>query len=347
MRFQVPIRQTATRGIVGKAIKAIVIKVAKVAGDKAVSLLLPKLAEALEKEVWKKRGLEEGWLKVSRETLAAGALELAAPVSPLRSLLLLHGSFSSAASAYRQLADTEFFARVKATYDDRIFAFDHFSVSRTPEQNARMLLEWLPDQTTTFDVVTHGRGGLVLRTIVERGKPFGNLSRRFKLGHAVLVASPNDGTPLASPERWDTTLGWIANVLEMFPDNPFTTGSAFVANGLVWLANHALGDLPGLHAMDGNGALIEAIQSPPGPPAGAYSALVANYQPAANVLQRLLDVGIDQLFGAQTTSSCHRRADGASIAQPEPNTGLADRLLRPGGQPARRLGHARQLFPAR
>jgi hypothetical protein len=297
VRFQVPVRQSATRGLVGQAVKAIVIKVAKVAADKAVSLVLPRLAEALEKEVWRKQGLREGWLKVSKETLAAGILEPAAPVAPVRSLLFLHGSFSNAASAYRHLATSDFFSRVKATYDDRIFAFDHFSVSRTPEQNARMLLESLPEHTTTFDVVTHGRGGLVLRNLVERGAHFGDLSRRFKLGHAVLVASPNDGTPLASPHRWDRTIGWIANVLEMFPDNPFTTGSAFVANGLVWLANHALGDLPGLHAMDRDADLLQVLQGPPGPPASAYSALVANYQPGGNILRRLLDVGIDQFFG--------------------------------------------------
>ena len=92
VRFQVPVRQPATRGIVGQAVKAIVIKVAKVAGDKAVSFVLPKLAEAFEKEVWKRQGLTEGWLRVSQPTLAAGKLEPAAPVSPLRSLLLLHGS---------------------------------------------------------------------------------------------------------------------------------------------------------------------------------------------------------------------------------------------------------------
>ena len=111
VRFQVPIRQTATRGIVGKAIKAIVIKVAKVAGDKAVSLLLPELAEALEKKVWKKRGLEEGWLKVSRETLAAGALELGSSRLSVMLTAVAVRVFSSAASAYRQLADTGFRAR--------------------------------------------------------------------------------------------------------------------------------------------------------------------------------------------------------------------------------------------
>src|SRR4029079_19326902 len=139
-------------------------------------------------------------------------------VSPNRSLLFVHGTFSNAASAYRGLADSNFFDRVKDAYGDRIFAFDHFSLSRTPEQNARMLLEGLPEQATTFDVVTHSRGGLVLRNLVERNKQFGDLSRRFKLGRAVLVASPNDGTPLATPKRGDETIGWIANLLELFPD---------------------------------------------------------------------------------------------------------------------------------
>lgn len=298
VRFQVTVRQRVTRGVVGQAVKAIVIKVAKVAIDKVVSFVLPKLVEGLEKTLWKKRGLKEGWLKVTAETLGAGKLELGKPMSPKRSLLLVHGTFSNTSSAYGDLAKSTFFERVKDAYDDRIFGFDHFSLSRTPEENARMLLEALPEQTTTFDVVTHSRGGLVLRNVVERATQFGAPSRRFKLGRAVLVASPNDGTPLATPKRWEDTIGWIANLLELFPDNPFTTGPAFVADGLVWLANHASGDIPGLRSMDGEGDMIAAIQSPPGPPANAYSALVANYQPTDNVLQRLLDVGLDQFFGS-------------------------------------------------
>ncbi len=298
VRFQVTIRQRTTRGIVGQAVKVIVVKVAKFAGDKAVSLVLPKLVEAFEKGLWKKRGLTEGWLKVTSETLVAGNLAPGKPISQSRSLLLIHGTFSNTASAYKDLAKSSFFDRVKDLYDDRIFGFDHFSLCRTPEENARMLLEGLPEQTTTFDVITHSRGGLVLRNLVERAGQLGSRSRRFKLGRAVLVASPNDGTPLATPKRWEDTIGWMANLLELFPDNPFTTGSAFVADGLVWLANHASGDIPGLHSMDGEGDLIAAIQAPPGPPANVYSALVANYQPTANVLERLLDVGLDQFFGS-------------------------------------------------
>jgi hypothetical protein len=301
VRFVVTVRSTdvatGKRGIANKVIKATLIKVGKVVADKAVSFALPRLAGAFEKNTWSKRGLKEGWLRVSPETLARAALAPGKPTSPDRSLLFIHGTFSNAASAYGALAGSTFFDRVKDTYGDRMFAFDHFTLSRAPEENARMLLEGLPDQATTFDVITHSRGGLVLRNLVERADVFGPLARRFKLGRAVLVASPNDGTPLATPERWGDTVGWIANLLELFPDNPFTTGAAFVANGLVWLARHASGDLPGLHSMDGDGDQIASLQSPPGPPSEPYSALVANYNPTGAVLLRMLDTGIDQFFG--------------------------------------------------
>lgn len=301
-RFIVTIHSTDTetgrRGIVSKAVKAILIKVAEVAGDKAVSLVLPKLAALFEKAAWNKRGLEEGWFKVTRDTLTKGSLAPGTPSSANRGLLFIHGTFSNAVSAYGPLATSNFFDFARKLYEDRIFAFNHFTISRTPEENARMLLEGLPDQAFTFDVITHSRGGLVLRNLVERASAFDLLARRFTLGHAVLVASPNEGTPLATPTRWQDTVGWIANILELFPENPFTTGAEFVANALVWLARHASGDLPGLHSMDGAGDSITELQAPPGPPPDAYSALVSNYNPGGNVLQRILDTGIDQFFGS-------------------------------------------------
>ena len=301
VRFVVDVRSadvdSGTRGIVTKAVKAVVIKVGKAIADKVTTFLLPKLVAAFEKDSWSKHGLQEGWLKVTPETLAKG-LEPGEPVSSDRSLLFIHGTFSNAKSAYGSLVTSNFFDRIKSAYGDRIFAFDHFTLSRTPEENARMLLQGLPEQTTTFDVITHSRGGLVLRNLVERAGQFGPLSRRFKLGRAVLVASPNEGTPLATPERWKDTVGWMANLLELFPDNPFTTGAAFVANGLVWLAKHASGDIPGLHSMDGNGELIAALQSPPDPPTDAFSALVSNYNPTSKVLLRMIDAGVDQFFGS-------------------------------------------------
>jgi hypothetical protein len=302
VRFAVAIHsmdiETGRRGIASQAVKAIMIKVGKVVADKVVSLVLPKLAAAFEKSSWDKRGLAEGWCRVTQDTLKTLPLALGIPNSTERTLLFIHGTFSNAASAFGPLAASNFFNLIAPMYGDRVFAFNHFTVSRTPEENARMLLEALPNKTLTFDVITHSRGGLVLRSLVERASVFGSIANRFRLGRAVLVASPNDGTPLATPTRWQETVGWIANLLELFPDNPFTTGAEFVANALTWLARHASGDLPGLHSMDADGTLISDLQAPPGPPPDAYSSLVANYNPTGDVLKRVLDTGVDQFFGS-------------------------------------------------
>jgi CHAT domain-containing protein len=298
-RFVVQVRPAppeagpATRGLVSAAVKAVVVKIGKKAVDAAAGLLLPKLASAFESRV---TGLKEGWLHVTKAGLAAGRLESRVPASTDRSLLLIHGTFSSTRGAYRSLASSSFFDDVRPLYGDRIFGFDHFTVSRTPEENARMLLAALPNKTFNFDVVTHSRGGLVLRNLAERQAALGAPASRFTLGRAVLVAAPNEGTPLATPSRWEDTVGWVANLLELFPDNPFTTGAEFVANGLVWIAKHAAGDLPGLRSMDGDGELIRELQSPPRHAADRYSVLAANYAPAGNVLARLVDVGIDGFF---------------------------------------------------
>ena len=101
-----------------------------------------------------------------------------------------------------------------------------------------------------------------------------------------------------TPNRWADTIGWLANLLEMFPDNPFSSGAALVANAIVWMANQAGGELPGFHAMSPEGSAIEEIQGPPGPPLTSYSALAANYHPAQSILQRFLDAGGDQFFGS-------------------------------------------------
>ncbi|HEV8436423.1 MAG TPA: CHAT domain-containing protein, partial [Thermoanaerobaculia bacterium] len=300
--FHVPVRrlqeETARRGIVSTALKAFVIKVTKAALDKIVGIALPVLAQRWETSTWQKKGLSEGWFKVTPNGTNGLTLMPGAPAAGDRTLLLIHGTFSNANGGFGSLAAGNFFQKVQSLYGDRIYAFNHFTISRTPEENARQLLAGLPNGEHQFDVVTHSRGGLVLRNLVERASQLGSTAGRFKLRHAVLVASPNDGTPLATPARWQETVGWLANILEFFPDNPFTTGAEFVSEALVWLAGHAAGDLPGLRSMDGGGPLVADLQAPPPPPADAYSALVSNYQPDGALWQRAVDAGVDWFFGS-------------------------------------------------
>ncbi len=295
-RFIVPMTAKYEHRLKRSLFSKVIGYIVKIVVDRAASFFLPKLTRVFEEKSWKKKGLKEGWYKVEQQTLLRNELVPRVPKSLKRTLLLIHGTFSDAGAAFGDLARTSFFDSIKSVYEDRIYAFNHYSLSKTPAENALDLLNGLPDKTIEFDVITHSRGALVLRQITERSTSFGSLSNRFKLRHAVLVAAPNNGTPLASPERWQDTVGWMANILEIFPENPFTIAAEFVANGLVWLANHASGDIPGLNAMNPKGENIQVIQEPPHLRDDAYSALVSNYQAEGNILIRLLDAGFDGFF---------------------------------------------------
>ncbi len=286
----------ARRGWISDAFDWVVVKIKEAVVDKVTGAAFRFIAKKAEQRWWGKTG--EGLYRVEE---SGGTLRLTkATAADVRgpALLLLHGTFSNALSAFGDLAAAPggFFAEARKVYGDRIFAWNHYTVSKAPEDNAKELLAALPAGGAEFDVITHSRGGLVLRLLAERPDLLGTQAKRFRLRRAVLVASPNGGTPLATPERWEQTLGTVANLLEMFPGNPWATGAKFVADGIVWLAAHASGDLPGLHSMDANGETIAELQDA-GPLAdGEYSAMAANYHPDESIWQRILDAGIDSFF---------------------------------------------------
>jgi len=309
VRFVVPIPETIEpteaqrRVLVSKVLHAVVMKVVGKLIDKAIPIA-GRLAEAA---AWKLKGLEEGWKQVTLQALQSGSLpktKIAETVGTKpgeHNLLFLHGTFSHASGAYSALATTRgsngktLFESLQPIYQNRIFAFDHFTVSRSLVENAQALLDALPNQPCLFDVVTHSRGGLVLRTLVENTSALKSASR-FSLASAVLVASPNDGAPLASPSTFDKYITWISNLIDLFPDNPFTVAAHFIADALSWLARAVRVDLSGLAAMNSEGSVIHQLQGPPGPPLGAYSALVSNYTATSGLLQRMVDAGVDAFF---------------------------------------------------
>jgi len=297
--IEVPSAATAARrGLVTKLLKIAVLKILQPAIDAARDTAIGLAASGGEMVFWKLRGLARGWHRVrtNGQQLALTAASPADIGRSERALLLLHGTFSHAAGAFAGMASSGFLAEARAIYGDRIFAFNHFTISDTPEDNVRDLLQTIPADGREFDAITHSRGGLVLRHAVERGDLFGSLADRFRLGHAVLVASPNAGTPLATPDRYQETFGFFANLLELLPDNPWTTLPELVSNGIVWLASNTVPALKGLASMDGNGPIITALQEAPSALSAGYSALCANYEPGGGVLARLLDSGIDHFF---------------------------------------------------
>ncbi len=289
------------RSILTKAIKGVVLK----AAGKFADLTVPWAAPEVESLIWKKKGLPLGWLQVTKDTLASGKLEAAdfsAITSPAeRCLLLLHGTFSNAAGAFPGLAATpgtkarDFFGALAPIYGNRIYAFNHFTVSQTPEKNAQDLVAGLPKQAA-FDVITHSRGGLVLRNLVERRAALGANAGNFQLGRAVLVASPNIGTPLATAQRFDQLISWWTNILELFPENPVSTTLDYLGEALIFIARHVVDALPGLEAMDMAGGPISVLNKSKAPES-AYSAIISGHRPQGVLLNRMLDLGVDGIFG--------------------------------------------------
>ena len=300
IEFRAPIAASAhpdvRRGVFGDFLQgivdAIIVQVGEVIAGTAVDL-----AEAA---IWRLLGREQGLYRITSQGLREGQLE---PVDRLtatngRALLFLHGTFSTTHSAFADLANSALFQSLQTRYGDAIYGFDHFTVSVSPEENANELLAVLPQRgAVTIDVVTHSRGGLVLRNLVERRQLLDD-GARFVLGHAVLVASPNEGTPLATPDDWQRSIGWVANVLDLFPPNPVTSNASMVAHWIAWFVKVGIAAAEGLSAMDVRGEQIRELQRPPKPTTDQYSALVANFEPNQNVLARALDLGIDWFFEA-------------------------------------------------
>jgi hypothetical protein len=272
-------------------IDAILIRVGEVIDDAAIG--------PAEHTIWRVVGRQPGLHLVSKAGLAGGTLPtLDTPPKPGpngRALLFLHGTFSATASAFAGLAESDSFDRLVTVYGEAIYGFDHFSVSVKPEDNAKALLDVLASSPTTFDVVTHSRGGLVLRNLVERAKDLGRNARRFQLGKAILVACPNEGTPLATPSHIRTAAEWIAILIDATPAGALVDAKT-IALWLSWFARIAVASAPGLDAMNADSPLLADLQQGPQPDGHPYSALVANYVPDDKLWARILDLGADLFF---------------------------------------------------
>ncbi|MFZ1415131.1 MAG: hypothetical protein WAS73_11225, partial [Defluviicoccus sp.] len=161
---------------------------------------------------------------------------------PAPYLLFIHGTFSNSKGSFGALWRPERQAewrRLRALYDDRILAFEHPTLTRSPIANAIDLLEALKAPAREIHLVTHSRGGLV-GELLSRGMradgkaPFdardlalcaqdasgasGDLEHlnallkeiRPHITRFVRVACPARGTTLAS-DRLDKYLNVVLN----------------------------------------------------------------------------------------------------------------------------------------
>ena len=136
-----------------------------------------------------------------------------------RVLLLVHGTFSRTASPVEGFGPE--FLRWARTQYRAVLGFDHWTLSKTPLENAEMLVEQLRIldprllEGRRLDLVTHSRGGLVGRAFCEL------LERAAAVRTLVFLGTPNCGTDLANPEHWGAMADVLVNLTGLDQANLF------------------------------------------------------------------------------------------------------------------------------
>ena len=199
-----------------------------------------------------------------------------------RSLLVIHDLFSSVAGML-SVMPTEDVAMLYDNYERRVIGFDHPTVSQSPEQNARFLIEVLnrevPGDTFEFDVLAHGRGGIVARILAEQGEELGG--RRLRVRKIFMAGVPNLGTPLANPECLPDLLNVFTNLHANFTEGPALYPLPLLLASVAQLARNPQTVMPGIAAMGVKGYVQEVLNSVKPPRAFDYVSISADFQPDA------------------------------------------------------------------
>jgi hypothetical protein len=221
-----------------------------------------------------------------------------------KALLFIHGTGSSLEGGYGDVP-VEILEALKDIYPV-VLGYDHFTLSKTPEDNAKEMLQTLKasgimDGGLKFDVITHSRGGLVLRSLVElcNGYPY--------IDKATLVACPAAGTSLANTKKWDS----IANMLNLLTNIFFFTGGAYlkiffrIVGGLVKFLSKKIKEqaIPGVSAMDPTQDFIKKLNQNSTGISGTitYNIIGSDFEPSGifhgGIKDDIADCTADAFFG--------------------------------------------------
>lgn len=219
-----------------------------------------------------------------------------------RSLLVIHGIFSTTEGVLSQFPEAAM-NELAQHYGGRMIAFDQITVSRGPEENARFFLEQVqqaaPDDRFEFDVLCHSRGGIVARTLAERGTTL-LPGHKCTFRKVFFVATPNHGSVLGDPDHMVDMIDTFTNIITSFPDGPVTYSLETVLAILKLLVYAAGTRLPGLAAM-GTGSYITELNQSTVPSPAAYAAAAADFTPDPNadngfITGRFANGAIDRIF---------------------------------------------------
>ena len=248
--FTLPPTDGTTRGVAGAIAKRV------------IKLLVPRVLEAA---IGKGTGLlvrawEDGhridnrlrWFTPATNHLEADHEDALAhtPASPGRMLVLIPDLIGSVRSSFGALVGQPA-ARLARVYSDRIIGFEHFTLSKSPRENAEDLARSLGNLgVTKVDVLAHGRGGVVARELIDREPDLVN--------RLVTAGTPHTGTALCNPDALVALLNRMSDLVNLAPLGGVDDVIATVLAIASVLAQAGAKGLPGLTAMSpDNTRLIE------------------------------------------------------------------------------------------
>ena len=266
-------------------------------------------------------------------------------------LLFVHGTFSKSDMFLEELGaiapGQDFLRRAERKYQGNVFAFDHPTLAVSPWINALDLEGALANVTGDIDVICHSRGGLVVAWWLRNAK------RNVK--NVVFVASPLQGTSLASPAHLRSALDYFANIATAVKITasasstflPFMTavqGLAAIMSGILHaaastpLADAAVAIVPGLSGQSrvANNFEIDRLIRDKWVSPATFHAVMSNFKPSGddpiwkfwkffqNPKDRLLSWGASAIFDdandlvvdTQSMTKTYRKPGGAGVALP-------------------------------
>jgi hypothetical protein len=202
-----------------------------------------------------------------------------------RSLLFVHGTFSTAHSAFAGLT-AEDVAALSAAYGGRLYALDHFTLSHSPTRNVEEFVGRLPvGLAFNSDIVCHSRGGLVSREIVEKRTTNG-LDGRLKVGKVVFVGAANAGTILTQPDHMVHMIDRFTTAIDVLPDGPVTWILEAIIAAIKVIGHGGLKSLDGLASMNPEGAYHKRLSTASSSSA-TYLGITADFDPQGSPFSRL------------------------------------------------------------
>jgi hypothetical protein len=294
--FRIPARTTAARECLlsGPPRGALRGPITKIGRKILKVLVIPLASKILEAPVELLAGSIEGRVRHNRVWRVTGENYAKGPDGDFTdwasldgkpALLLVHGIFSSVEGMINKLPRAAIERWIKH-YEGRVIAFNHLSVTLSPEDNARFFLETakrsLPNGSFNFDVVCHSRGGIVSRTLTERRRTlFADSNCTFD--NVYFVATPNNGSALGNPEHVVDMIDVFTNILTEFPDSNTMFAIETILGVIKVLAYTAGVALPGMAAMSTSkeGYIASVLNRSDQESPAQYAAAASSYAPRA------------------------------------------------------------------